>query len=428
MSPQLGLRDGLGAYYKGEVMINAFCRVSGKPMEQIVDFGRQPLGNGFLSPHEYSSEYFYPMAVGFCGTSMMLQLVQQPAPEKMFHDHYAFYSSSSTLMAEHFRKFAEQVINDEYISRSDPFVVELGSNDGILLRNFARQGIRHLGIEPSLNVALEANKVGVRTLSEFFNEGLSEKIMRENGQADAILAANVMCHIPDILGAVKGIRKLLKPSGVLIFEDPYLGDIVSKTSYDQIYDEHVFLFSALSIRYLFGLQEMELIDVLPQRTHGGSMRYVVAHRGAHSVRESVTALLAKEREQGLDRPDALKAFSAKVERSRESLVALLKELRAQGKRIAGYGATSKSTTILNFCRIGPELIEFVSDTTPIKQGKFTPGTHIPVVTSETFRSNPPDYAVLFAWNHADEIMAKEKDFVAAGGKWIVHVPEVKVLP
>ncbi|OHB44718.1 MAG: SAM-dependent methyltransferase [Planctomycetes bacterium GWC2_49_10] len=403
------------------------CRISGAPLTKVVDFGKQPLGNGFLEPRHFCDEYFFPMEVGFSEKSMMFQLIEQPAPEKMFHDHYAFYSSTSSFMAQHFKEFADQVIQSGYLSKDDPFVVEMGCNDGIMLKNFAEQGIRHLGIEPSLNVAKEANKRGVRTRSEFFSEELAETIVCEDGQADVFLAANVMCHIPDIVGVVKGIRKLLKPTGVVMFEDPYLGEVVAKTSYDQIYDEHVFLFSALSIQYLFGLHGMELIDVLPQKTHGGSMRYVLAHQNAYPVKNSVIQLIAKEKMQGLDRLSTYETFRINVEKSRANLVKLLSDLKAQGKKVAGYGATSKSTTILNYCGIGSDLIEYISDTTPIKQGKFTPGMHIPVVPYETFKSNPPDYAVLFAWNHAEEIMAKEKEFMAAGGKWIVHVPEVKVL-
>jgi methylation protein EvaC len=235
-----------------------------------------------------------------------------------------------------------------------------------------------------------------------------------------------MCHIPDLVGVVRGIKRLLKPTGVAIFEDPYLGDVIEKTAYDQIYDEHVFLFSAHSIQYLFQQHGMALIDVLPQKTHGGSMRYVLAHAGAYPVSDSVTKLLEREKIQGLDRLATFEAFRQKVEKSRVDLVNLLRELKASGKRVAGYGATSKSTTILNYCGIGSDLIDYISDTTPIKQGKFTPGMHIPVLPYETFKNTPPDYAFLFAWNHAEEIMAKEKDFMAAGGKWIVHVPEVKV--
>ncbi len=330
-------------------------------------------------------------------------------------------------MARHFKEFADQVLWSGYLVKDDPFIVELGCNDGIMLKNFASQNLRHLGIEPSLNVAREANKHGVRTCSEFFTEQLAESIVAEHGQADAFLAANVMCHIPDITGVVRGIKKLLKPTGVVMFEDPYLGDVVAKTSYDQIYDEHVFLFSALSIRYLFALHEMELIDVQPQTTHGGSMRYVLAHRGAYPVGDSVVRLVAGEQEQGLDRLATFESFRVSVEESRTKLVSLLRDLKARGKKVAGYGATSKSTTILNYCGIGSDLIAYISDTTPIKQGKCTPGMHIPVVPYQTFKEDPPDYAVLFAWNHAEEIMAKEREFMAAGGKWIVHVPEVRVL-
>ena len=339
----------------------------------------------------------------------MLQLTTQPAAEIMFHNQYAFYSSTSTSMERHFEDFASSVVNSEYMQTRGPFIVELGCNDGILLKHFAKRGIRHLGIEPSENVAKVANGHGVLTISDFFSLDIAERIVNDSGHADFFLAANVMCHIPNIVDVAKGIRSLLKPTGVVMFEDPYLGDVVAKTSYDQIYDEHVFLFSAMSVQYLFGLQDMELIDVLPQKTHGGSMRYVLSHRGAYPIKESVTDLIAKEKLQGLDR------------------LTTIQTLRSQGKRIAGYGATSKSTTILNYCGISTDLVEYISDTTPIKQGKFTPGSHIPVVPYETFRSNPPDYAFLFAWNHAEEIMAKEKDFMSAGGKWIVHVPEVKVL-
>lgn len=408
-------------------MKRQLCRIDGSPLTEIIDFGMQPLGNGFLEPRDFPNEYFFPMEIGFSEKSMMAQLLEQPEPEKMFHDHYAFYSSTSSFMTRHFKDFASQVMDSGYLEEKEPFVVELGCNDGIMLQNFAERNIRHLGIEPSLNVAQEANKKGVATCSEFFSEDLADAIVRDHGQADAFLAANVMCHIPDIASVVKGISRLLKPRGIVMFEDPYLGDVVSKTSYDQIYDEHVFLFSALSIRHLFEMHGMELVDVQPQKTHGGSMRYVLAHRGAREVKKPVDAILAKEKEQGLDQMETFRQFGKNVERSREQLVSLLTGLKREGKRVAGYAATSKSTTILNYCGIGPDLIEYICDTTPIKQGKFSPGMHIPVVPYERFEKQPPDYAFLFAWNHAEEIMAKESGYVAAGGKWIVHVPEVKVI-
>jgi methylation protein EvaC len=406
---------------------NLRCRVSDGLLIPAVDLGIQPLGNGFLMPENFSGEYFYPMKTGFNEKSMMFQLYDQPEPEKMFHENYAFYSSTSSYMEKHFSDFATEVMSSEFLSKPDPFVVELGCNDGIMLKNFAQAGIRHLGIEPSLNVAEVANAQGVRTISHFFNEQLAKKIVEQDGQADAFLAANVMCHIPDILGVAKGIGALVKRTGVVMFEDPYLGDVVEKTSYDQIYDEHVFLFSAHSVQYLFGLFGMELIDVKWQKTHGGSMRYILGHIGVHPVKNSVAELLNKEKGLGLHQASTMNAFAKNVEKSRTELVGLLKELKSQGKRIAGYGATSKSTTILNYCGIGPDLIDYISDTTPIKQNKFTPGMHIPVKPYEAFKACPPDYAVLFAWNHAEEIMAKEKAYSEQGGRWIVHVPHVRVL-
>lgn len=403
------------------------CRVSGSLLTKVLDLGVQPLGNGFLDSAEFSQEYFFPMEIGYSQDSMMFQLIEQPAPEVMFHDHYAFYSSTSSLMAKHFKEFADQALKGEYFKTADPFVVELGCNDGIMLKNFADKKIRHLGIEPSLNVAREANKLGVRTISEFFSETLADDIVLKEGQADLFFAANVMCHIPDIVGVVKGIKKLLKPTGVVMFEDPYLGDVINKTSYDQIYDEHVFLFSALSVQYLFGLQNMELIDLIPQATHGGSMRYVLAHKGTYPISNVVAEIINKEKKQGLDCLATFEKFQMNVQKSKQELVTLLKELKRQGKRVVGYAATSKSTTVLNYCGIGPDLLEYICDTTPIKQGKFSPGVHIPVVPYEVFKKDPPDYALLLAWNHAEEIMVKEHDFVANGGKWIVHVPEVRVL-
>jgi methylation protein EvaC len=236
-----------------------------------------------------------------------------------------------------------------------------------------------------------------------------------------------MCHIPYLNSIVEGIKILLKPSGVVLFEDPYLGDVIEKTSYDQIYDEHTFLFSVASISHLFDRYDMEVINVEPQPTHGGSMRFVIAHKGAYSVSPKVEMQLQLEHEIGLHLPATYQRFRMNCENSRNQLMALLRDFQSQGKRVVGYGATSKSTTIINYCGITPDLVEFISDTTPIKQGKFSPGAHIPVRPYEEFVADYPDYALLFAWNHAQEIMEKEDAFRNAGGKWIVYVPEIGVI-
>jgi len=314
-----------------------------------------------------------------------------------------------------------------YLASADPFVVEIGCNDGIMLQHFARWNMRHLGVEPSANVAKAANDKGVKTLCKFFDEDTAKDILNEYGQADAILAANVMCHISNLNSVIAGIKALLKPDGIVMFEDPYLGDVIEKTSYDQIYDEHVFLFSLSSIKYAFGQYGMELVDVEPQGTHGGSMRYVIARKGTREVSENVYAQLEKEKRLELGKRRTYDVFRENCEKSRNNLKQLLCKLKNRGKRVVGYAATSKSTTVLNYCNIKSDLIEFISDTTPIKQGKFSPGVHIPVRPYEEFLANYPDHAVLFAWNHAEEIMAKEQKYRQAGGKWIVFVPEVKVL-
>jgi methylation protein EvaC len=390
-----------------------------------MSFGRMPIANGFLVPEQYSEEHFFELATAFCPHCKMVQLTELVDERKMFHENYAFFSSTSVRMAEHFQRFAEGVMKD-YLDPADPFVVEIGSNDGIMLQNFARAGVRHLGIEPSANVAEVARGKGIRTISEFFNEDLARRIVVEHGQADAFLGANVMCHIPYLHSVAAGIQILLKPSGVLMFEDPYLGDIVQKTSYDQIYDEHAFYYSVASVSHLFGEHGLEVIDVLPQNVHGGSMRYVIAHQGARPVSAAVALQRAKEETLGLNRPETYDELRRNIERSRDELMALLRDLKRQGKRVVGYGATSKSTTVINFCGITPDLVEFISDTTPIKQGKFSPGAHIPVRPYSAFQEHYPDYALLFAWNHAEEIMAKEQKFRDAGGQWINYVPRVQV--
>jgi methylation protein EvaC len=392
-----------------------------------MSFGRMPIANGFLRPDKTQNEYFFELAPAFCEACGMFQLLEQPDPQKMFHEQYAFYSSTSRYMQVHFEAFAQAVINTVLAERDDPFVVELGSNDGIMLRHFKARGVRHLGVEPSANVAEVARSQGVSTISAFFDRRLADEIAAMEGSADAIVAANVMCHIPDLVGVAAGVQRLLKADGVFIFEDPYLGDMIAKTSYDQIYDEHVFIFSAASVQHAFAPFGLELVDVMPQITHGGSMRYTLAPWGSRQVSKKVSEQLAKEVVLGLDRAETYLQFKANCENSRATLMQTLERLRHQQKRVVGYGATSKSTTVINYCGITAAHVEFISDTTPIKQGRLSPGAHIPVKPYDEFVKRYPDYALLFAWNHDAEIRAKETGFIAAGGRWIVYVPEVAIV-
>jgi methylation protein EvaC len=276
-------------------------------------------------------------------------------------------------------------------------------------------------------VADVAIKKGIRTVCKFFDENLAREIVAEHGQADAFLGANVMCHIPYMHSVVAGIAILLKPGGVVMFEDPYLGDIVEKISYDQIYDEHAFLFSLASISYLFEQHGMQVVDVQPQNVHGGSMRYIIARQGVYPISQAVQTQRDKENSLGLRRAETYDQLRRNIEHSRDALKALLENVKLQGKRVVGYAATSKSTTVTNYCGITPDLVEFISDTTPIKQGKYSPGAHIPVRPYEEFKTRYPDYALLFGWNHGEEIMANELAFKSAGGKWILYVPQVQVV-
>jgi len=400
----------------------SLCLICNNEYKPFISFGPQPIANGFIKMEDLGNEYFFDMQVGHCEVCNMVQLVDQPDREQMFNSNYAFFSSTSTYMAKHFQQFAE-TIKSTYLQNDNPFVVEMGSNDGIMLQNFKNWNIRHLGVEPSSNVADVARSKGINTIVEFFDEEVAKNIISEYGKADAFMTANVMCHIPYIHSIAKGIKTLLSDNGVLCFEDPYMGDIMEKASYDQIYDEHVFFFSAMSVKYLFEMHGMELIDAAHQTTHGGSMRYTLAHKGAYNVSKSVEDLIEKEKSIGLNNSKNYAELKTRIEKSKTDLYELLSSLKSQGKKVVGYGATSKSTTILNYCNIGPDLIEFISDTTPIKQGKLTPGMHIPVKEYNDFIASDADYTVLFAWNHKTEIMEKESKYK---GKWITHVPFVQV--
>lgn len=396
-------------------------------INNIHSFGKMPLANGFLSENNFHKEYFFELSIGFCEENKLLRLLHQPDPEKMFHENYAFFSGSSKRMAEHFTKMANTYLEDFLHDPKEAFVVELGSNDGIMLHHFAERNIKHLGIEPSANVAKAARQNGVNSLCKFFGKDTAYDISKEYGKADIISAANVMCHIPDLDSVGAGVDLLLKDTGVFVFEDPYLGDVIQKTSYDQIYDEHVYIFSTISVSNIFSKNGLEIFRVEPQKTHGGSMRYYLCRKGARPIEPSVQNQLQIESDLGLDKEKTFERFSHNCEASKEALLTLLKSLKAGGKRVVGYAATSKSTTVLNYCNIGPDLVEYICDTTPIKQGKFSPGMHIPIRSYEEFKNDNPDYALLFAWNHAEEILFKEQEFLQNGGKWIVFVPEIKVI-
>ena len=404
--------------------MNSKCRVSSKELIEVIDFGSQPLGNGFLKKEEFQDEYFFKMKLGFCNESKLLQLFDQPEPTAMFHDEYAFFSCTSNYMKKHFEYWANNLYQSNKVE--NPLILEIGCNDGIFLQNFVGKSCRVVGVEPSKNVADIAESKGIAIVNQFMNIQTAKDFLKRYGKADYITAANVICHIPNILELAQCIDHLLTESGKFIFEEPYLGDIINKCSYDQIYDEHVYLFSCTSVQKLFGIYGLELIDAEHQSTHGGSMRYTIARANSYEVSNNAIHFLEQEKAQGFDKIETMLDLGKRIKESKNELVSLLESLNSNGKRICGYAATSKSTTILNYCNIDKNLIECIYDTTPLKQGKFSPGMHIPIVKWEDFSSNMPDYTFLFAWNHLDEIMKKEMDYTKSGRKWITHIPKVKV--
>lgn len=405
----------------------SLCRVCSGTVHEFFDFGRQPLSDAFVVPGtDPRQEFFFRLATGICEECTMVQLMEEVPRDRMFHEAYPYHSSGSAYMRTHYEELAKRLLSTE-LAGDDPFVVELGCNDGVMLQALAGAGVRHLGVEPSGGVADLAAAKGIRVRKSFFEERTARDILSADGHADVVYAANTLCHIPYIGSILTGVAALLAPTGVFVFEDPYFADIVERTSFDQIYDEHFFFFTARSVQVMAARHGLELVDVERLPVHGGEVRYTLAPDGARRPSAAVAELLAEEEAKGLGDPGTLERFGADVLRTRQDLTALLRRLRDDGKRVVGYGATAKSATVTNFCGIGPDLVTFVCDSTPAKQGRLTPGTHIPVREPDAFATPYPDYALLFAWNHADEIMAKEQEFRDAGGRFIVYVPTVSIV-
>jgi len=399
------------------------CKICGFDLQPVMDLGKMPIANGFISKIG-EKEFFYDLIVGFCPKCFMVQLINTVPAEKMFNADYHFISSTSSAMALHFKEIAEEIVKKISFKKS-PFIVELGCNDGIMLEHIAKNKISHLGIEPSKNVADLARKKGIEVTEEFFNRGTAQKIVQKYGQADIICGSNVMCHIENINSVFEGVNVLLKDDGVLFFEDPYLLDIAKKSSFDQIYDEHVYYFSGLSILELAKKHNLFLVDMIHQDVHGGSMRYYIQKNKSLNPKNAED-WINQEKSFNLHQASGYLEFKHNVDKICKDLNELLGSIKREGGRIVGYGATSKSTTLLNYAGIGPEFIDYISDITPTKINRYTPGTHIPIKSHEIFASDNQRHTLLFAWNHKDEIFKKEQDYRAKGGKFITYFPRVVV--
>ncbi|WBB78707.1 class I SAM-dependent methyltransferase [Micromonospora sp. WMMD882] len=402
------------------------CRVCDGEVQECLDFGRQPVSSAFVDPDGGGAEVFYRLAVGFCTTCTLVQQLEEVPRDAMFRVDYPYRSSESALMRKHFEQTARHLLESE-LTGPDPFVVEVGSNDGIMLQTVADAGIRHLGVDPSRDAAETARDKGIQVQVEFFEEASARRIRAAHGPADVIFSANTISHIAYIDSIFRGVDALLAPTGIFVFEDRYLADIIEHNYFDQIYDEHFYLFSIHSVHSMAERFGFELVDAERLTVHGGAVRFTVARTGARRPSAAVAELLAREQELGLGEAVTYERFASHILRTRDELTALLRDLRSKGHRIVAYGATAKSATVANFCDIGPDLVDAVYDSTPEKQGRLTPGSHIPVRPPQEFAAPYPDYALLFAWNHAEEIMAKERGFREHGGRWIMYVPDVHIV-
>ena len=358
------------------------CKLTDKKIKPFMSFGKMPLANSFLTKDEFRTEYFFKMEVGFSEDLSLFQLNDHPKPEKIFNEKYPFFTKSSEFMKLHFKKYADW-IKSEFL-QSNSKLVEIGSNDGTFLNNFKNSSIDYVGFEPSKNIAIEAKKNKINTVNNFFNPENIKILKNFKNHTDLICASNVICHIPDLKNLILAIDELLAKKGFFIFEEPYMGSMFEKTSYDQIYDEHIFMFSINSIMKIFKLYNFELIDVFQQSTHGGSMRYVISRKNEHSVNSRVVEGLSIENKINLDNLESCLKFKKNCEKSKEKIRDKLKKFKNEGKKICGYAATSKSTTILNYCNLDKSTINFICDTTKEKIGKFSPGAHIPIVPISHF--------------------------------------------
>ena len=410
----------------------AACRSCGSlNINPILSLGHTPLANALLTHEQLDlPEETFPLDLVFCPRCALVQITETVPPEKLFREYFYFSSFSDTVL-QNTRILAHELILRCKLSENS-LVVEVASNDGYLLKNYKEKGIPILGIEPALNIARIAEERGIPTISEFFNVALADQLCNQGKAADVIHANNVLAHVADLHGVVKGISLLLKPDGVAIIENHYVKDMIGHVEFDSIYHEHLCYYSVTSFRNLFAQHGLTLVDVERLPVHGGSVRvYFQRADGplslAHTGYGRVDAILKEEADWGVTQFSFYQHFSSKVERLRRELIALLKKIKAEGKSIVAYGASAKSTTLLNYYRIGAETLDYVADRSTVKQGYYTPGTRLPIHAPEKLLETQPDYTLLLTWNFAEEILAQQAEYRKRGGRFIIPIPELRVV-